>query len=285
MVRIIPSPRIIPAAGYPPKQIAEFIGREISGTSRLSVAMMKSPPGWAEPGQAPEFDEYSLVLSGSLVVTTRSGEYSVTEGQAVMVPAGEWIRYSSPQGAEYIAICLPAFSPDLVHRDDESGTTDSEGSEGIQPVLFEERGIEGLTMIEDLWNQLRDHHAGNTRFFRDQLLSRSFSERYEEILKSNENRHLLVQIARSDSSRRPVGFCVSSAAPGSYGEIESVFIESAFRSRGIGTHFMKRACSWMKQNGVRKMVIGVCEGNEESFRFYQRFGFYLRRHYLERKEN
>ncbi len=107
------------AAGNKPKIIEEFIGRIASGTDSVSVAHMRSPSGWIEPGQAPEFDEYTIVLEGTLRVTTRAGTVDVRAGQAVIAPRGEWVQYSTPGngGAEYIAVCIPAFSPDTVHRD------------------------------------------------------------------------------------------------------------------------------------------------------------------------
>ena len=115
-VRLVAAPRIVPAVGEPPKTIAEFIGRA-DGQEALSVARMSSPPGWSEPGQTPEFDEYTLVLEGTLRVETRDTTLDVRAGQAVIAASGAWVRYSPPQGAEYVAICLPAFSPDTVHRD------------------------------------------------------------------------------------------------------------------------------------------------------------------------
>lgn len=119
MVRLIPEPAVIEAAGNKPKRIEEYIGRVASATAGLSVARMQSPAGWVEPGQTPQFDEYTVVLRGMLRVETRQGTLDVHAGQAVITPAGEWIRYSSPgpDGAEYIAVCAPAFSPDTVHRD------------------------------------------------------------------------------------------------------------------------------------------------------------------------
>ena len=117
----IQTPTIIAAAGNKPKIIEEFVGRVNSKTSAVSVAKMTSPSGWVEPGQAPEFDEYTVVLRGSLRVTTRDGSIDVGAGQAVIAHAGEWVQYSTPgeDGAEYVAICLPAFAPDTVHRDAE----------------------------------------------------------------------------------------------------------------------------------------------------------------------
>lgn len=115
----IPAPRQIKAAGSRPKIIDEYIGRVSTQTDSVSIAHMRSPGGWSEPGQAPEFTEYSLVLRGLLRVESRKGTLDVTAGQGVIVPAGEWVRYSTPadDGAEYIAVCLPAFSPQTVHRD------------------------------------------------------------------------------------------------------------------------------------------------------------------------
>ena len=120
MAQHIAKPTIVAAAGNLPKKIAEFIGRVNSGTSAVSVAQMTSPAGWQEPGQTPDFDEYTVVLKGKLRVETRTGTVDVTAGQAIISPKGEWVRYSSPdtEGAEYIAVCVPAFSPDSVHRDE-----------------------------------------------------------------------------------------------------------------------------------------------------------------------
>ena len=115
----IGKPSTIPGAGSKPKLIEEFFGRVNSGTSSVSIARMKSPPGWIEPGQCPEFDEYTLVLNGELQLETRTGTLVVKTNEAVLTKAGEWVRYSTPglDGAEYIAVCLPAFSPESVHRD------------------------------------------------------------------------------------------------------------------------------------------------------------------------
>jgi mannose-6-phosphate isomerase-like protein (cupin superfamily) len=120
MPRIIENPTVITAAGNKPKKIEEFIGRVNSQTSEVSIARMKSPCGWVEPGQTPRFNEYTVVLKGSLRVTHKTGFFDVGAGQAVVTAAGEWVQYSSPgdEGAEYIAVCVPAFSPDTVKRDD-----------------------------------------------------------------------------------------------------------------------------------------------------------------------
>jgi mannose-6-phosphate isomerase-like protein (cupin superfamily) len=119
MPTLIAAPTRVSAAGNKPKLIDEYIGRVNSGHSAASVAHMRSPAGWLEPGQAPEFDEFTVVLRGMLRVEHRDGALEVRAGQAVVVGRGEWVRYSTPEpeGAEYIAVCLPAFSPDTVNRD------------------------------------------------------------------------------------------------------------------------------------------------------------------------
>ena len=119
MPTLIANPTVIQAAGNKPKVIEEFIGRVNSQTDAVSIARMKSSPGWIEPGQTPEFDEFTVVLRGLLRVTSKSGTLDVRAGQAVIAHRGEWVQYSTPgsEGAEYIAVCLPAFSPQTVHRD------------------------------------------------------------------------------------------------------------------------------------------------------------------------
>jgi mannose-6-phosphate isomerase-like protein (cupin superfamily) len=119
MPELISAPVRVEAAGEPPKLIDEFTGRASGGEERVSVARMRSPAGWSEPGQRPEFDEYTVVLAGSLRVESEGDPLDVEAGQGVLVRAGEWVRYSTPGGAEYIAVCLPAFSPETVHRDDD----------------------------------------------------------------------------------------------------------------------------------------------------------------------
>ena len=119
MPTLIPQPTRIQAAGNKPKLIDEYIGRVNSQTTSASIAHMRSPEGWVEPGQAPEFDEFTIVLNGTLRVQHESGSLDVAAGQAVIAHSGEWIQYSTPHegGAEYIAVCLPAFSMETVHRD------------------------------------------------------------------------------------------------------------------------------------------------------------------------
>lgn len=120
MPTLIAAPTVIPAAGTKPKRIEEYVGRVNSGTDAVSIARMRSPAGWVEPGQKPDFDEYTLVLAGRLCVESADGQMlDVTAGQAVATRAGEWVRYSTPapEGADYVAVCVPAFSPSGVRRD------------------------------------------------------------------------------------------------------------------------------------------------------------------------
>ena len=119
MPTLIAGPTRIEAAGNKPKVIEEFVGRVNSRTEQLSVARMRSPSGWEEPGQRPDFEEFTVVLRGALVVEYEGGRLEVKAGQAVVAHPGEWVRYSTPgpEGAEYIAVCVPAFSPKVVHRD------------------------------------------------------------------------------------------------------------------------------------------------------------------------
>lgn len=120
MPALIPGPTVIEAAGNKPKRIEEYVGRVNTGEERLSIARMKSPSGWVEPGQRPDFDELTVVLAGELRVEHDGGTLVVPAGSAIHTRAGEWVRYSTPgpDGAEYVAVCLPAFSPATVHRDE-----------------------------------------------------------------------------------------------------------------------------------------------------------------------
>ncbi len=120
MAFLVDSPEIVPASGSKPKLIEEYFGRARTGTDQLSIARMESPHGWVEPGQCPDFDEYTVVLRGMLRLRFRQSHMDVHAGQAVLVESGEWVQYSTPgpEGATYISVCRPAFSPDIVNRDE-----------------------------------------------------------------------------------------------------------------------------------------------------------------------
>ncbi|MGK7394737.1 MAG: cupin domain-containing protein [Candidatus Cyclobacteriaceae bacterium M3_2C_046] len=121
MIKFIQNPSIVKAAGNKPKAIEEYFGRINSQSGQVSIARMVSPAGWKEPGQTPEFDEYTVVLKGRLNVETKQQTYELEAGQAILVGKGEWVKYSTPsqEGAEYVAVCLPAFSPDTVNREED----------------------------------------------------------------------------------------------------------------------------------------------------------------------
>jgi mannose-6-phosphate isomerase-like protein (cupin superfamily) len=138
MPRLIPAPRRVSAAGTKLKFINEYVGRVASGDGAVSIAHMCSPSGWVEPGQVPDFDEYTIVLTGMLRVQSREGTIDVRAGQAIHARAGEWVQYSTPglEGAEYIAVCVPAFSPETAHRDpsgEEAARRPDAGKEAYPP--------------------------------------------------------------------------------------------------------------------------------------------------------
>jgi quercetin dioxygenase-like cupin family protein len=116
---LIEKPAIITAEGNKPKLIREYIGKVRTHTSTISIARMESPEGWIEPAQTPEFDEYTIVIKGTLMAEVNGEMYKINEGQTILVSSGETVRYSTPKGAEYMAVCLPAFSPDIVHREND----------------------------------------------------------------------------------------------------------------------------------------------------------------------
>lgn len=117
MARLLPQPSLAEAAGKPPKTIREHVGRISTGDDSVSVAHMTSPPGWSEPWQRPDFDEWTIVMSGYVRVQDDAGTFDAHAGQAVHAPAGHRVRYATPDGADYFAVCLPAFTPDTVHRE------------------------------------------------------------------------------------------------------------------------------------------------------------------------
>jgi quercetin dioxygenase-like cupin family protein len=119
VARLIENPTVVHAAGTPPKTIREHVGRVNTGEPAVSVARMTSPPGWSEPWQRPDFDEWTVVIAGSVHVEDECGSFEASAGQAVHAAAGERVRYSTPDGADYVAVCVPAFAPESVHRDTE----------------------------------------------------------------------------------------------------------------------------------------------------------------------
>lgn len=286
MLRVIESPRVIAAAGQPPKQIEEYIGAAVTGTDTLSIARMISPPGWSEPGQAPAFDEYTVVLRGSLHLATPEQEVIVQAGQAVIVPAHTRIRYSTPEGAEYIAVCHPAFTEKRVMRDQPPDPTNPvcHRTDMKNTITYETGGTGLFSEIGRLWLMQRDHHAATSRFFGDEIQSRSFEDRRDEILSQNKDRSLYIILARNSDTKQSVGFAISSGARGESGEIESIYVLPEMRGTGIGTDLMKMSLSWMDSCGCDGCRVLVGDGNENVIPFYQQFGFFPRFHHLILKE-
>lgn len=280
MVRIIPSPRIIPAAGTPPKRIEEYVGRLVSGTPEVSIARMVSPPGWSEPYQTPEFDEYSVVLSGTLQVETDGQVFLVPSGQAVLVPAGSQVRYSTPDGAEYIAVCLPAFAQELAHRVDEEKKGPVSALSTDEQYTIHAAGPEETERIEKLWEQLRVCIISRNEMFGGQMRKVRFHDRKNDLLQKNDDRLIRIFFAIDTLSGDDIGYCFCSVAPGSFGEIESIFVCDEARNRGIGTTLMVHALTWIKEEGGRDIRVHVTVGNEDVIPFYQKFGLHLRQYIL-----
>ena len=288
MVRHIPGPRRVPAAGSPPKVIEEYFGRLASGTERLSIARMRSPAGWSEPPQRAQFDEYSLVLGGALVVETSDTPLTVREGEAVLVRAGERVAYLTPDGAEYVSVCLPAFDPDLAGREDAREPMDAGTTDPVGQVRFEAHGTEAFDQIEPLWEELARHHVACAHeaapAFEVEMAGKTFEARRAELLEKNRRRLIRVDLAIDPATGQPIGYCISSAAPGSVGEVESIAVTKPCRGRGIGSTLLDRAAGWMDGIGVTEQVLLVFAGNPESLPFYARHGFLPRFHIMVRRE-
>ncbi|WP_181391464.1 GNAT family N-acetyltransferase [Methanospirillum stamsii] len=285
MVTIIDKPRVIPAAGTPPKTIEEYIGRVVCGISEVSIAKMVSPPGWTEPFQTPDFDEYTLVLKGTLIIETETERFSVSHGQAIIVLKGSTIRYQTPEGAEYIAICIPAFSPDIVHRLPlETEEKKEEKTTRIQSYHVDTTGPEEIDRIESLWELLREYTIQNNPQFSSKIKKKGYYYRKIEIIEKNKERKIRLDFAVDDKTGKDIGYCICSAAPQSFGEVESIFIHEEARNNGIGTSLMNHALSWMKEQEVSDIRAYVTVGNEVVMPFYKKFGLYPRQYILENHE-
>lgn len=269
MALLIQEPTTIHAAGQPPKLIEEFIGRVNSKTTAISIARMKSPSGWSEPGQTPEFDEYTVVLWGSLHVTLKNQEFDVKAGQAIIVEAGEWVQYSSPspEGAEYIAVCIPAFSPETVHR---------EGDAPRNTVIQEPQAAFSLEpMAENHGRAVIDifNHFVTSSFaaYPDQPVPYEFFNRFQQMTQGYP-----AFVATVDSGR-VVGFAfLRPFHPASTlrrtAEV-TYFISPEFTKRGIGTALLKRLIEEAIPRGIDTLVASISSKNEESIAFHRKNGF------------
>ena len=263
----INKPTIVQAAGQPPKLIEEYIGRVNSKTEAVSVARMKSPAGWSEPAQVPAFDEYTVVLHGSLSVQLKESVLEVKAGQAIIVEAGEWVQYStpSPEGAEYIAVCLPAFSSALVHRESPPDEAQRLPSEGI---TFERMSDDHGQAVIDIFN----HYV--TKSFA------AYPEQpvpYEFFIKMQQLVQGYPAYVALTPDRKVVGFgflrpwhpagTLRRTAEVSY------FISPDFTRRGIGRALLNTLIGEALLLGVDSLVASISSRNEESILFHQKNGF------------
>jgi L-amino acid N-acyltransferase YncA/mannose-6-phosphate isomerase-like protein (cupin superfamily) len=268
MATLIEKPTTIRAAGQPPKVIEELIGRVNCNTGAVSIARMKSPLGWSEPGQTPEFDEYTVVLRGSLRVTLENEEFDVRAGQAIIVEAGEWVQYStpSPDGAEYIAVCLPAFSPAMVHRDDD---------ETSLPQVQKPAGLTFETMSERHGREVIDifNHYITQSFaaYPDQPMPYEFFGRYQQMTQGYP-----AFVAVADSGRvigfgllrpiHPAGTLRRTA------EV-SYFISPEYTRQGIGRALLDQLIEKAIPLGIDSLVASISSKNESSMAFHRKNGF------------
>jgi len=283
MIKIINKSRIISAAGTPSKKIEEFIGRIVSGTDIISIARMNSPPGWTEPWQLPDFDEFSVVLKGTLEIDTDEGHFKITEGMTVIAYKGYKIKYSTPDGAEYIAVCIPAFSSAAVHRENDEKLLSSSMLPDIE-FKIKSYGPEGIDLIESNWILLREHIIDKIPLFADKMNKVTFQDRKSELLLKNKRRDIRIYIATSVNSGDNLGYCLSSAADGEYGEIESIYVKKDVRSHGIGTFLMQKSLNWIREKRIKEIRIHVTFGNEGVLDFYKKFGLVPRQYLLSNPE-
>lgn len=268
MAVLIEKPTVIQAAGEPPKRIEEFIGRVNSGTAALSIARMKSPPGWSEPGQTPEFDEYTVVLRGSLHVTMRDQALDVAAGQAIIVRAGEWVQYSTPssEGAQYVAVCISAFSPATVHRDagHPAAADDRRTVEFTLEPMAEDHG----RAVIDIFN-----HFVTRSFaaYPDQPVPYEFFARLQQMTQGYP-----AYVAMVDPGQ-VVGFgflrpfhpanTLQRTAEVSY------FISPEFTNLGIGKALLNRLIREAVPRGIDSLVASISSRNDQSIAFHRRNGF------------
>lgn len=269
MATLISKPTAIHAAGQPAKLIEEFIGRVNSGTAAASIARMKSPAGWSEPGQTPEFDEYTVVLRGCLHAKLKDREMDVQAGQAIVVQAGEWVQYSSPspEGAEYVAVCIPAFSPDTVHRETDGflGATPPALQTAFNVVPMSE--CHGQAVI-DIFNHFVQHGFSA---YPDQPVPHEYFGRLRQMTQGYP-----AFVATADSGL-VVGFgFLRPFHPASTlrrtAEV-TYFIAPDYTRRGIGTALLNRLIEEAVAIGIDSLVASISSKNQESIAFHRRSGF------------
>ena len=268
MATLIQKPTVIQAAGQPPKLIEEFIGRVNSNTAAVSIARMKSPSGWSEPGQTPEFDEYTVVLRGSLHVNLKDQEFDVEAGQAIIVQAGEWVQYStpSPDGAEYVAICIPAFSPTIVHRDIDE--TNAAAAKVIATFPLEPMAECHGRAIIDIFNYyVRQSFAA----YPDQPVPYEFFGRFQQMTQGYP-----AYVAKVESGQVVgFGFLRPFHPAGTLQRTAEVtyFLSPEFTKQGIGTALLNRLVEEAIPRGIALLVASISSKNEESIAFHRKNGF------------
>jgi len=269
MATLISTPTTIHAAGQPPKRIEEFIGRVNSRTAAVSIARMNSPAGWSEPGQTPDFDEYTLVLRGTLCVRLKDRECQVQAGQAMLVSAGEWVQYStpSPGGAEYVAVCLPAFSPANVHRDGDPPPAQERGNaaEIVLEPLAERHG----PAVIDIFN-----HFVTQSFaaYPDRPVPREFFQRFQQMIQGYPAYAAVVEAGRVVGfgflrPYHPAG-TLQRTAEATY------FVRPEFTQRGIGTALLNRLIAEAVPRGIDSLVASISSRNDQSIAFHRKHGFH-----------
>ncbi|HOT94456.1 MAG TPA: GNAT family N-acetyltransferase [Methanoregulaceae archaeon] len=288
MVRLIPGSRCAPATGSSPKTVEEWSGGLAPGTGPSRIVRVSGPAGWSGPSERAGCDAYSLVLSGTLVVEGSDGPLAVGAGDAVLVRAGERVAYSTPGGAEYLSVLLTAADAAPAGGGDVRTPLYREPPSPPEGIRFEAHGPGAFDRIEPLWEELARHHVACARqaapAFEAEMAGQTFAARQAELREKNRGRLLRVDLAIERVSGRPVGYCVSSAAPGQVGEVESLSVAAPFRGRGIGSALLCRASGWMDEVGVTEQVVLVFSGNPGSLPFYRRHGFLPRFSVLVRRE-
>jgi GNAT superfamily N-acetyltransferase/quercetin dioxygenase-like cupin family protein len=279
MPRRIERPAVIEAAGHPPKRIEEYAGRVNSGHAAVSVARMVSPHGWSEPGQRPEFEEITVVLRGTLRVEHEGGALDVAAGEAVVTAPGEWVRYGTPHpgGAEYVAVCLPAFSPATVHRDDESPAAEPAppraGGAAPSGITIQRLSIDDASQVFAAVNALlvelgeEGDEAGVTDIPAVLAAWRGAGERFQAFAARGSDGRLAGLLTLFES------FAIY--AGGAYGVINEMWVAPDRRSAGVGAALIEAAAAYGRGRGWKRIDVTAPESPrwQRTRRFYETQGF------------
>jgi GNAT superfamily N-acetyltransferase/mannose-6-phosphate isomerase-like protein (cupin superfamily) len=299
MPRKIDRPAVIEAAGFPPKRIEEYAGRVNSGHAAVSVARMVSPQGWSEPGQRPEFEEITVVLRGTLRVEHEGGGVEIGAGEAVVTAPGEWVRYGSPHpgGAEYVAVCLPAFSPATVHRDDEAGAGATGAERGATQVAARAARIaaatgaapDAATLPPGLRIDRLSIAEASAVLAAVNALLMELGEEGDEAGVTDVEAVLAAWRAAGDrfqafAAREPDGAVAGLLtlfesfaiyAGGAYGVINEMYVAPGRRSAGVGAALIEAAAAYGRGRGWSRLDVTAPESPRwlRTRRFYESRGF------------